>query len=139
MYRKCFTLLLCLTKKMPFSLNNLDTRVRRATHPEKLRDILVLIFREVVMRHNGNRTERTGFEAATEEELHLAFFRTVNELLIRWGCLRDQLGNVQVSIHFFTHCSTQRFPEYLTFCCGQTKGTPISTQVNCGHCQSKFV
>ena len=50
------------------------------------------------MRYNGNRVEQTGFEAATEEELHLAFFRTVNEMIVQWGRLQDQLGNVVVSV-----------------------------------------
>jgi hypothetical protein len=99
---------------MPFSLDNLDATVSQATHPEELRDILVLIFREVAMRWNGNRTKKTGFEAATEEELELSFFRTVNELLIRWGRLQDQLGNVVVSIHIIAPCFTQSFPKSFT-------------------------
>jgi hypothetical protein len=91
---------------MPFSLNNLDATVSQATHPEELRNILVLIFREVVMRATGTRTEQTGFEAATNEELELAFFRAANELLVRWGRLQDQLGNVVVSIHNHIYFST---------------------------------
>jgi hypothetical protein len=98
---------------MPFSLKNLDTMVSQATHPERLRDLLVLIYREAVMRGNGNRTEQTGFETATEEELQLAFFRTVNELIVRWGLLQDQLGNKVVSAHNSIRFSTQRFPELL--------------------------
>ena len=82
-----------IAPNMPISLDDLNVVVNQANHPERLRDILVLIFREVVMRHNGNRTELTGFEAATEEELELAFFRTVNEFVVRWGRLRRQLGN----------------------------------------------
>lgn len=76
---------------MPFSLDNLDAVVRHITHPERLRDLLTCIFREEAMRHSGNRTERTGFETATEEELQLAFLRTVNEILVRWGRLKNQL------------------------------------------------
>jgi hypothetical protein len=60
------------------------------------------------MRYNENRVEQTGFEAATEEELHLAFFRTANEMLIRWGHLQDQLGNVVVGAYGPECGSTQR-------------------------------
>ena len=98
---------------MPFSLNNLDATVSQATHPEELRNILVRIFREVAMRGTGTRTEQTGFEAATNEELELAFFRTANELLVRWGRLQDQLGNVVVSVHNHIHPPAQFLPEYL--------------------------
>jgi hypothetical protein len=94
---------------MPFSLDDFNTTISRAAHPEKLRDILVLIFHEVVMRGNGNRNEQTGFEAATDEELELAFLRTVNELLVRWGRLQDQLGNYVVSV-----CDPEA-PFYLMF------------------------
>jgi hypothetical protein len=99
---------------MPFSLDDLDTVVSQATHPERLRDLLVLIFREAVMRGNGNRNERTGFEAATDEELELAFLRTVNELVVRWGRLQDQLGNYVVRVRGLRRHSTQYFPEYST-------------------------
>lgn len=91
---------------MPFSLDHLNVVVNQATHPERLRDILVLIYREAVMRSGGNRTERTGFEGATDEELELAFFRTVNELVIRWGRLRDRLGNYEARICDLLYCST---------------------------------
>ena len=63
------------------------------------------------MRGNGNRIEQTGFEEATEEELELAFYHTVNELLVRWGCLQDQLGNFVVSIYNSVYHSTKYFPE----------------------------
>jgi len=96
-----------VTAKMPFSLQNLDARVTQATHPEQLRDILVRLFREMAMRHSRNRVERTGFEAATEEELHLAFFRTANEMIVRWGNLQNQLGNVVVGIYRPGYTSTQ--------------------------------
>ena len=99
---------------MPFSLQNLDTIVAQATHPEQLRDILILMFREVMMRCDGNRVERTGFEAATEEELHLAFFRTVNEMIVQWGRLQDQLGNVVVSTRRYGHQRTQHISGPLT-------------------------
>ena len=70
-------------------LDNLDARVKQAANPERVRDILVLIFRELMMRHTRHRTEHTGFEAATNDELQLAFYRTANELIVRWGRLRD--------------------------------------------------
>lgn len=81
---------------MPFSLDVLNTVASQATHPERLRDMLVLIHREVVMRASGVWSEWTGFEGASDEELELAFFRTVNELIVRWARLRDRLGNYEV-------------------------------------------
>ena len=93
------TQLLCLKHKydsMAFSLNDLNAMVSQAAHPEMLRDLLVHIFHEVAMRANGNQTEQTGFEEATEEELELAFIHMANELLVRWGRLQDQLGNFVV-------------------------------------------
>ena len=68
---------------MPFSLDNLQHRVANANHPEVLRDILCLIFREMAMRAVGYEDELTGFGEATHQELHLAFFRTVNEMVRR--------------------------------------------------------
>lgn len=94
---------------MPFLLDSFAATLSQVTHPEKLRNILILIFREAVMRGSGHRTERTGFEAATNEELELAFIRTVNELVVRWGQLQDQLGNHVVSDSpsvYCQHCST---------------------------------
>ena len=62
---------------MPFSLDNHDLRVTNAVLPEELRNItVVLIFRELAMRC-------TGFETATNEELHLALYRAVNEMVHR--------------------------------------------------------
>jgi len=66
-----------------FSLNNHEHRVINAVQPEDLRDILCYIFHEMAMRSTGSRTEATGFEAATHYELHLAFYRTVNEMVHR--------------------------------------------------------
>jgi len=63
---------------MPFSLDNHDLRVTNTVLPEELRNIVVLIFRELVMRLTGARVERTGFETATNEELHLALYRAVD-------------------------------------------------------------
>jgi hypothetical protein len=81
--------------KMPFSLQGLNAIVTQV-QPDELQQIIFRIFRELAMRHNGNRVEHTGFEAATEDELHLAVYRTVNELLIRLGLLQDQLGIVRM-------------------------------------------
>ena len=47
---------------MRFSLENLETTVTHATHLEK-----------------------TGLETITEEDLHLAFYRTVNEIVVGRG------------------------------------------------------
>ena len=94
---------------MPFSHQNFETTVTQATDPEQLRDILVLLFREVAMRYSRNRVERTGFEDLTEEELHLAFYRTANEMIIRWGYLQDQLGNVVVGMRGLWNGPTQSF------------------------------
>jgi hypothetical protein len=85
--------------------------VTHATHPERLRDILVHVFLEMAMRYSGNRVERTYFETFNDEELHLAFFRTVNEMLVRWGRLQDQLGNTVVGMLGCVYSSTQCFPE----------------------------
>ena len=74
-----------------FSLNHFEQRVAQAAHPEQLRDILCLLFREMAMRRADYRDEITGFEAATDEDLHLAFYRTANEMILMWCHLRDQL------------------------------------------------
>jgi hypothetical protein len=74
-----------------FSLNNFEQCVTNTTHPEQLRDILCLLFHEMVMQQTGSRDEITGFEAATDDDLHLAFYRTVNEMVLRWCHLRDLL------------------------------------------------
>ena len=66
-----------------FSLDNHDQRVTQATQPEELRDIICSIFHEISMRHTGSRVEQTGFEAATNYELQLAFYRTTNEMVRR--------------------------------------------------------
>ena len=78
---------------MPFSLNDHCAAVSQAGSVEEIRDIVVLIFREVVMRWTGCRGERTGFEDATEQDLHYAFYRAVNELLVRWSQARYPSGN----------------------------------------------
>lgn len=80
----------------PFNSTHFNNRIRNATHPEELRDILVLIFHEVVMRWTRRRVEQTGFEGVSESDLYAAFYRTVNELLIMWGNLQTQLGNTVV-------------------------------------------
>jgi len=68
---------------MPFSLDQLDHRVRNTVRPEVLRDIIVSIFDEVEMRTTGVRNRTTGFEEADDRELHLSLYRTVNETVIR--------------------------------------------------------
>ena len=68
---------------MPFSLDDLEHRVIHTDSPEDLRDILVLIFHEVAMRLTGLRVEETGFETASFDDLHLAFYRTANEMVGR--------------------------------------------------------
>ena len=72
-----------LTPAHHFSLDNHAHRVTQAVQPEELRDILGLIFREISMRNTGSRVERTGFEAATNYELQLAFYHTANEMVRR--------------------------------------------------------
>ena len=68
---------------MPFSLDQLDHRVRNTVRPEVLRDIIVSIFDEVEMRTTGVRNRTTGFEEADDRELRLSLYRTVNETVIR--------------------------------------------------------
>jgi hypothetical protein len=48
---------------------------------EVLRDTLVLIFDEMTMRHTGSRDKQTGFETISDTELHIAFYRTLNEMV----------------------------------------------------------
>ena len=96
---------------MVLDFNQFTTTITQANHPEELRSILVRLFREVSMRWTNRRVEQTGFENATEEELHSAFYRTANELLIRWGLLQDQLGNTIVGILQSRNClNTHLFP-----------------------------
>ena len=68
---------------MPFSLDNHNNRVTNAATPEELRDIVVRIFREMAIRRAGYEDEITGFGEATDYELHLALYRTVNEMVMR--------------------------------------------------------
>ena len=68
----------------PFNgLDNFAQRVSNAVEPEDLRDIAVLIFREMAMRRSRTREEQTGFENATEYELHLTMYKTLNEMVHR--------------------------------------------------------
>jgi hypothetical protein len=78
---------------MVLDLQHLNNFVTHTDRPEALRDILVCLFREVAMRWTNRWDEETGFERATEEELHAAFYCTTNELLIRLGQPQTQLGN----------------------------------------------
>lgn len=68
-----------------FSLDDHEYRVTHAVLPEDLRDIICLIFHEMAMRRRGSRfrVEETGFETATNRELHLAFYRTANQMVRR--------------------------------------------------------
>ena len=78
-----------------FSLNNFEHRVIAANHPEQLRDILCLLFEEMSMRHTGIHDEPTGFEDVTDEDLHHAFYRTANQMIIMWCRLQEQLVNIR--------------------------------------------
>ena len=84
---------------MQFSLQFLDLVVTQAGHPEVLRDIILVIFDQMRLRQAGRRGSPTifGFENASVGELELSLIRTVNELLVRWGRLQNQLGNTVVS------------------------------------------
>lgn len=66
-----------------FSLTNHEIRVTNAALPEDLRNIACLIFDEMERRRTGDRVDQTGFEDATNYELRLAFYRTVNEMVRR--------------------------------------------------------
>ena len=66
------------------------------------------------MRANGNQIAQTVFEAATDEELELAFFHIVDELLVNWGHLQGWLGNFVVSHHNSIHYFAQFLSEYST-------------------------
>ena len=67
----------------PFSLEDHWYRVTHAVLPEDLQDILVLIFREMVMRYKGLQVEATGFRNASDDDLDYAFYLTVNEMVHR--------------------------------------------------------
>jgi hypothetical protein len=66
-----------------FSLKNLAYRVENAVQPEDIRDVAVSIFHEMMIRKTRVPFEATGFELASDHELCLAFYRTVNELVTR--------------------------------------------------------
>jgi len=65
-----------------FDLDVFELKVLNATNREQLRDILCLIYDELSMRAYNYRCHPTGFEAATEHDLRLAFYRTVNQMII---------------------------------------------------------
>ncbi|KAF9786097.1 hypothetical protein BJ322DRAFT_1020214 [Thelephora terrestris] len=68
---------------MPFSRSDFEKRVTAPILPEDLRDIAVLIFREMAMRRSQIREEQTGFENLTDEELHQVMYRTLNRMVTR--------------------------------------------------------
>ena len=70
------------TKFSNFDLDIFEIRVLNATNHEQLRDILCLIYDELNMRAYDYRCHPTGFEAATEHDLRLAFYHTVNQMII---------------------------------------------------------
>jgi hypothetical protein len=85
---------------MPFSLKEHENYVTNAVSPEDVRDIVVLIFREISMRQSGYRSEKTGFEAASLHELDLAFYRALNELVRR--AYRPRYVFLQdTNVHFY--------------------------------------
>ena len=56
-----------------YDLDGFTLWVTSITKRERLRDILVLIYDELSMRHRGERWEQTGFEDATYNDLrHLS-------------------------------------------------------------------
>jgi hypothetical protein len=71
------------TTSQPFSLDQPAQRVNNAVQPEDVRDIAVSIFHKMVFRRTHFRFEDTGFEWTSDHELHLAFYHTVNEMVIR--------------------------------------------------------
>jgi len=99
---------------MPFSFQAVDHAVAQATHPEELRDIIVNIFDEMRLRLTGvtGAPPMLGFDEARTEDLMTALFRTVNEMLVRWGQLQTQLGNTVVSAQYILGHS---IPKHLSF------------------------
>ena len=57
--------------------------IRGYNAAERLRDLAVLIFRKMAMRHTGSHFERTGFESLDYDELHSTFYHMVNEMVDR--------------------------------------------------------
>ena len=67
----------------PFTLDTLDQYVKDVSEPEEIRDVTVHIYDEMEMRKTGSRSGQTGFEAMSDYDLRLSFYRTVNELVHR--------------------------------------------------------
>ena len=67
------------------SLDHFFNRISNTVIPEDLRDILFFILDEFLIRGGiGSHVKwETGFETATDEELHIAFGRTANEMVMR--------------------------------------------------------
>ena len=65
------------------SLDHLVNRIANTVLPEDLRDILCFIRDEMNARRFNLQDEQTGFKAASEDELRLAFYHTVNEMVRR--------------------------------------------------------
>ena len=76
-----------------FPIDDFEQRVAHAAHPEQLQDILIPLFHEMAMRASGDRDEITGFEAATDDDLHYIFYRTVDEMIIMWRSLLNILSS----------------------------------------------
>jgi len=91
---------------MLISLQNLDTVVTQATHPERLRDILILIFREVMMRCDGNQRTQHFSGPLTGAPSGVDFFISVCRIKIR-------AIHVSCIIHDIVLCYNLRIDEEL--------------------------
>ena len=72
-----------------FDFVEFNHRVIAATHPEQLRDILFLIYDELIIRGSHFRNKLTGFEGVTDHDLHVAFYRTANQMIVMWSDARN--------------------------------------------------
>lgn len=72
-----------------FDVDGFRRRAIAATHPEQIRDMLCLILDELVMRScHTARCHPTGFEMASYDDLCLAFYCAVNQMIIMWSNAR---------------------------------------------------
>ena len=83
-----------------FPIDDFEQRVAHAAHLEQLQDILIPLFCEMAMWALGDWDEITGFEAATDDDLHYVFYRTVDEMIIMWCSLLNILSSWGISLSY---------------------------------------
>ena len=76
-----------------FPIDDFEQCITHPAHPEQLQDILIPLFREMAMRASGDWDEISGFEAATDNDLHYVFYHTVDKMIIMWRSLLNILSS----------------------------------------------